>query len=258
MRFMVMLRADRNSRAGVMPSEQLLAALGRINEQLAHAGRMLSGAGLHPSAKGARVQCRASERTVIDGPFAETEEQIAGFWNWQCASLQAGDRLGPAPPRPDGRRFGDRDPPGLRSRGLRRRIHARIAGAGRPPAGAGRRPGRCCRGRCAGARTARRDPLPHGQGRRRRDRVPPEGLRRAGRNAPGRAGRQRAALRAQDRPGQLHARRGAPAEGCLQSPHAGRNGFVGVAVLSRRRPRLRSRSGRWPDHADAAAGPVLG
>ena len=87
MRFMVMVRATRNSEAGVMPSEELLRAMGQFNKQLVDAGIMLSGEGLQPSAKGARVRLADGKRTVVDGPFAETKELIAGFWIWQCASL---------------------------------------------------------------------------------------------------------------------------------------------------------------------------
>lgn len=87
MRFMVMVRATRNSEAGVMPSEELLRAMGQFNQQLVDAGIMLSGEGLQPSAKGARVRLADGKRTVVDGPFAETKELIAGFWIWQCASL---------------------------------------------------------------------------------------------------------------------------------------------------------------------------
>lgn len=88
MRFMILVKADKNSEAGVMPGEQLLAEMGRFNEELVTAGVMLSGEGLHPSARGARVQFRGAERHVVDGPFAETKELVAGFWLWQCASLQ--------------------------------------------------------------------------------------------------------------------------------------------------------------------------
>lgn len=88
MRFMVMVKADRNSEAGVMPSEQLLAEMGRFNEELVKAGVMQAGEGLHPSSKGVRVRFSGKERTVVDGPFAETKELVAGFWIWQCASLQ--------------------------------------------------------------------------------------------------------------------------------------------------------------------------
>src|SRR3990167_5635518 len=80
MRFMEMVKATADSEAGVMPSEELLAALGRYNEERVEAGVMLAGEGLHPSAKGARVKCSGNQRTVVDGPFIETKELIAGFW----------------------------------------------------------------------------------------------------------------------------------------------------------------------------------
>ena len=89
MRFMVLVKATRDSEAGVMPSEQLLAAMGQFNEELVKAGVMQAGEGLHPSSKGARVRFSGKDRKVIDGPFAETNELVAGFWIWQCASLQA-------------------------------------------------------------------------------------------------------------------------------------------------------------------------
>lgn len=88
MRFMVLIKADANSEAGVMPSEQLMAEMGRFNEELVQAGVMLNGDGLHPSSRGARVRFAGQARQVIDGPFAETKELIAGFWIWKCASLQ--------------------------------------------------------------------------------------------------------------------------------------------------------------------------
>lgn len=87
MRFMVMIRADKNTEAGVMPDKQLLADMGKFNEKLVKAGVMLAGEGLHPSARGARVRFSDGKRTVIDGPFAETKELIAGFWLWQVKSL---------------------------------------------------------------------------------------------------------------------------------------------------------------------------
>ncbi|HWD15319.1 MAG TPA: YciI family protein [Casimicrobiaceae bacterium] len=87
MRFMVMVRATPNSEAGVMPSEGMLAAMLRFNQELVDAGIMLSGEGLQPSAKGARVEFANGKRIVVDGPFAETKELIAGFWIWQCKSL---------------------------------------------------------------------------------------------------------------------------------------------------------------------------
>ena len=88
MKFMVMIKADHNSEAGIMPSEQLLADMGKFNEELVKAGVMLAGEGLQPSSKGARVYFSGKDRRVIDGPFAETKELVAGFWLWKCASLQ--------------------------------------------------------------------------------------------------------------------------------------------------------------------------
>lgn len=88
MRFMVLIKADKNSEAGVMPSEKLLAEMGKFNEELVKAGVMLAGEGLHPSSKGARIHFHGKERRVIDGPFAETKELIAGFWLWQVKSKE--------------------------------------------------------------------------------------------------------------------------------------------------------------------------
>jgi hypothetical protein len=87
MRFMVIVKATQDSEAGVMPSEELLTAMGKFNEDLVKAGVMLAGEGLHPSSRGARVRFNGPKRTVIDGPFAETKELIAGFWLWQCRSM---------------------------------------------------------------------------------------------------------------------------------------------------------------------------
>jgi hypothetical protein len=86
MRFMVIVKATRNSEAGALPSKELLASMGKFNEELVKAGVMLAGEGLHPSAKGARVKFSGGKRTVVDGPFAETKELVAGFWLWQCKS----------------------------------------------------------------------------------------------------------------------------------------------------------------------------
>jgi len=86
MRFMIIVKATKDSEAGVMPSEQLLTEMGKFNEELVNAGVMLAGEGLQPSSKGARVKFSGSRRTVIDGPFAETKELIAGFWLWQVKS----------------------------------------------------------------------------------------------------------------------------------------------------------------------------
>src|SRR5213082_1055017 len=89
MRFMVIVKANKDSEAGVMPSEQLLTEMGKFNEELANAGVMLAGEGLHPSSKGARVKFSGGQRTVTDGPFPETKELIAGFWLWQVKSKEA-------------------------------------------------------------------------------------------------------------------------------------------------------------------------
>src|SRR5258706_5657134 len=87
MRFMILIKADKDTEAGVLPSEKLLADMGNFNEELVKAGVMLAGEGLQPSSKGARVRFSGNKRTVIDGPFAETKELIAGYWMWQCKSL---------------------------------------------------------------------------------------------------------------------------------------------------------------------------
>ncbi len=88
MRFMIMVKATSDSEAGVMPSEQLLTEMGKYNEELVKAGIMLAGEGLHPSSRGARVRFSGANRTVIDGPFAETKELVAGFWLWQVKSKE--------------------------------------------------------------------------------------------------------------------------------------------------------------------------
>jgi hypothetical protein len=88
MRFMIIVKATKDSEAGVMPSKQLLTEMGRFNEELVKAGVMLAGEGLHPSSKGARVRFSGRTRTVIDGPFAETKELLAGFWLWQVKSKE--------------------------------------------------------------------------------------------------------------------------------------------------------------------------
>jgi hypothetical protein len=88
MRFMVMVKATQDSEQGALPSEELLSAMGRYNEELAKAGVMLAGEGLQPSSKGARVQFSGASRTVVDGPFAETKELVAGFWIFQTKSLE--------------------------------------------------------------------------------------------------------------------------------------------------------------------------
>jgi hypothetical protein len=88
MRFMVIVKATKSSEAGALPSEELLTEMGNYNEELTKAGVMLAGEGLHPSSKGARIRFAGEKRTVIDGPFAETKELVAGFWLWKCASVQ--------------------------------------------------------------------------------------------------------------------------------------------------------------------------
>jgi hypothetical protein len=88
MRVMVIVKTDKNSEAGVMPSQQLLTDMGKFNEELVKAGVMLAGDGLHPTSRGKRVKFSGSTRTVIDGPFAETKELIAGYWLWQVKSIE--------------------------------------------------------------------------------------------------------------------------------------------------------------------------
>jgi hypothetical protein len=88
MQFMIIVKASQDSEAGVMPSNELLTAMGNYNEELVKAGIMVEGEGLHPSSKGARVRFSGDKRTVIDGPFAETKELIAGYWIWQVKSKQ--------------------------------------------------------------------------------------------------------------------------------------------------------------------------
>jgi len=87
MRFMVIVKADKNSEAGVMPSRELLTAMGKFNEELVKAGVMLAGEGLHPTSKGKRVRFSGGKHTIIDGPFTESKELIAGFWLWQVRSM---------------------------------------------------------------------------------------------------------------------------------------------------------------------------
>ena len=86
MRFMVLVKADKNSEAGVLPDQKLLTEMGKFNEELVNAGVMLAGEGLQPSSKGVRVRFSGGKRTVVDGPFAEAKELVAGFWLWQVKS----------------------------------------------------------------------------------------------------------------------------------------------------------------------------
>ena len=88
MRFMIMVKATKDSEAGVMPDERMLTEMGNYNEELVKAGILLAGDGLHPSSKGARVKFSGSKRTVVDGPFAETKELLAGYWIWQVRSKE--------------------------------------------------------------------------------------------------------------------------------------------------------------------------
>src|SRR6185503_2578768 len=88
MRFIILVKASKESEAGIMPSEELLTKMTKFNEELVKAGVMQAGEGLHPSSKGVRVKFDGAKRTVIDGPFAETKELVAGFWLWQCKSKQ--------------------------------------------------------------------------------------------------------------------------------------------------------------------------
>src|SRR5919106_2189969 len=102
MRFMILVKADKNTEAGALPDEKLLSEMGKYNEDLAKAGILLAGEGLHPSSKGARVRFSGEKRTVIDGPFAETKELIAGFWLWQVKSKDEGVERVKRCPHPTG------------------------------------------------------------------------------------------------------------------------------------------------------------
>src|SRR5262249_21422602 len=134
MRVIVLIKANDKTEAGVMPSEALLTEMGKYNEELVKAGVMLAGEGLHPSSKGARVNCSRGKITVTDGPFTETKELIAGFWIWQGEVSGEGDGSGAGHPQPgrSGRR--GRNSPGVRGVGFRRRVHSRTQGARRAPA----------------------------------------------------------------------------------------------------------------------------
>jgi hypothetical protein len=102
MRFMVIVKANADTEAGQLPSTELLAAMGKYNEDLVKAGVMLAGEGLQPSSKGARVKFSGTKRTVVDGPFAETKELIAGFWLWQCRSREEAIEWAKRCPNPTG------------------------------------------------------------------------------------------------------------------------------------------------------------
>jgi hypothetical protein len=137
MRFMVMVKATKDTEAGVMPSEELLTEMGKYNEDLAKAGVMLAGEGLHPSSNGARVKYSGDKRTVVDGPFTETKELIAGFWLIQVKSIEEAIEWVKRVPNPTGaegeievRRvfeaedFGDEFTPELREQEERLRAQA--------------------------------------------------------------------------------------------------------------------------------------
>lgn len=102
MRVMVMVKANKDTEAGVMPSEELLREMGNFNEELVKAGIMLAGEGLHPSSRGARVRFDGARRTVIDGPFAETKELVGGFWLWQVKSMEEAIEWAKRCPNPTG------------------------------------------------------------------------------------------------------------------------------------------------------------
>src|SRR5688572_24341366 len=137
MRVMVLVKADEQSEAGEMPSEELLTEMGNYNEELVKAGVMVGGEGLHPSSKGVRVQHKRGDRSVVDGPFAETKELVAGFWLWEVRDLDEAIEWAKRAPNPTGEEsvlelrpvfeaedFGDELTPELRERGdrLRREI----------------------------------------------------------------------------------------------------------------------------------------
>ncbi|HEX4469070.1 MAG TPA: YciI family protein [Gemmatimonadaceae bacterium] len=102
MRFMVIVKANANTEDGQLPSTEMLTAMGKYNEELVKAGVMLAGEGLQPSSKGARILFSGSKRTVVDGPFAETKELIAGFWLWQCRSIDEAIEWAKRCPNPTG------------------------------------------------------------------------------------------------------------------------------------------------------------
>jgi hypothetical protein len=102
MRVMVMVKATKNSEAGVLPDEKLLTEMGRFNEELVKAGIMLAGDGLHPSSRGKRVRFSGGKKTIADGPFAETKELVAGFWIWQVKSIEEAVEWARQCPNPTG------------------------------------------------------------------------------------------------------------------------------------------------------------
>ncbi len=102
MRFMVIVKANKDTEAGVMPNEELLTQMGKYNEELVNAGVMIAGEGLHPSSKGARIKFSGNKRTVLDGPFPETKELIAGYWIWQVKSKEEAIEWAKRCPNPTG------------------------------------------------------------------------------------------------------------------------------------------------------------
>ena len=137
MKFLVIVKANEDSEAGVMPNKELLTEMGKYNEELIKAGVMLAGEGLHPSSKGKRVRFSGTKRTVIDGPFAETKELIAGFWIWQVRSMEeAVEWLKRAPfdggaeieirPVFEAEDFGAEFTPELRAQEERHRVEAKL------------------------------------------------------------------------------------------------------------------------------------
>ena len=141
MRVMVLIKATEQSEAGEMPSQELLEQMTAFNEELVRAGVMLAGDGLHPSSKGARVEFSGSERKVIDGPFAETKELLAGYWVWQVKSIDEAIEWAKRIPNPTGEQgvveirpvfeaddFGDEFTPELREREARLRAQAEATG----------------------------------------------------------------------------------------------------------------------------------
>jgi hypothetical protein len=135
---MVLVKATKESEAGEMPSQELLSEMGKFNEELVKAGVMLAGEGLHPSSKGARIQFSGDKRTVVDGPFAETKELVAGFWVWQVRSMDEAIEWAKRCPNPmdqggvleirpvfEAEDFGDELTPELREQG--ERLRAEVA-----------------------------------------------------------------------------------------------------------------------------------
>ena len=135
MRVMVLVKANEESEAGGAPDEEMMAAMGRYNEELAKAGILLAADGLHPSSRGARIQFDGDKRTVVDGPFAETKELIAGYWLWQVKSLEEAIEWGQRCPNPTRRK--PASPPGAASSSSRSRSWAESS-----------RPSQAIAGRC--------------------------------------------------------------------------------------------------------------